>query len=129
MKIPSIEEAIEEVSILLYKQLKSTHAVSLHLISKYGLSKERAYDLIRITKAELGKLYNKLNEDVLADALQSIEAIRDTSLANNDRRTALASQIELNKLHQLYIERHELNVNIEQPLFNLDENNDESLDV
>ena len=74
-------------------------------MQKYGLSKQRCYTLIKQARIKAGELYNNTVENVFEDAIIKLENMLENAKSKNDGKLMLDIQKELNKVHQLYLER------------------------
>ena len=105
MKVHSVKDIIEEIIKLRYTDCKSTIAIVKHLKSRYDLNESRSYTLIRKARAEVGELYSKMSDNVLEDAIASLEEQLQTAKQNGDGALQLKVQQEINKVNSLYIQK------------------------
>ena len=131
MKVDQVK-VIEELIELRYKSSYSHTSLVKYLKETYDINQARAYELIREMKTQIGDMYGKTNENILEDAIESLEKMKQDATGTGDKRLALEVQKEINKIKQLHIQKMsiDMNVKIEQPLFpNEDEEKDESNEI
>lgn len=98
MKINSVEEIIEEIIILRYKKGYSTMSVLKHLKKRYDLGQARSYELIRAARQEIGKLYQKIDEDILEDSIAIMEEMKQRAIQSGNTKLELDVQKEINRI-------------------------------
>lgn len=118
-KLNNIPEILEEIIYRRYSLGHSQLTIRKYLIDTYSICVSRTYELIKQAKEEIGTLHNELNKNVLEDAIEILESMREKAIQQGDDKHALKVQQELNKLHQLHITKLEIDgkINIEQKLF------------
>lgn len=105
MKVYSVDETIKEIIKMRFEEFKSVSSIAEVLMEKYGLSKQRCYTLIKQARIKAGELYNNTVENVFEDAIIKLENMLENAKNKNDGKLMLDIQKELNKVHQLYLER------------------------
>lgn len=122
MKVDQVK-VIEELIELRYKAGYAHTSLVKYLKETYDINTTRAYELINIMKTQIGDMYNKINDNVLEDAIETLEKMKQDAVGSGDKKLALEIQKELNKIKQLHIQKMtvDMNVKIEQPLFPPDE--------
>lgn len=81
------------------------------------VSKTRAYEIVRESGVRMGEAYSNIYTDAFTDSILFLENLKEKAIQDNNLKMTLEIQKELNKVHQLYVERQEITVKAEQPLF------------
>jgi hypothetical protein len=110
-------KVIEELIQLRYKKAYSNAMMIEHLKKKYKYKQSRCYELIREMKLEIGEAYAEVNKNVLEDAVEFMESQKADALKQKNSKLALEFQKEINKVQQLHIQKMEIDMKVEQPLF------------
>ena len=113
----SKEKIIEELIYLRCNKGYSSTSLVSYLKETHGYAQSRAYDLIREAREQMGEIYNELNGDALKDSILFLENMKQSALGQGETKLALDIQKELNKVNQLYVQKMEIEVKGEQPLF------------
>jgi hypothetical protein len=85
-----------------YNQMQARHTIIQWLVSEYPIASTRAYQLFNEAMEVMAEEYNAIVKEPLIDAINRLEKMKEDAY-NTDRRLALEIQKELNKLHQLYV--------------------------
>lgn len=120
MKIDKqIEVVFEEIINLLYKEAYSTQSAMKWVMNKYGLEISRSYDMVREAKEYFGKFIMTTDVEALTECIEVLKTTREKAMEVDNLKEVRECTKEIGKLQQLYIQRIELDVKSEQPLFGL----------
>lgn len=111
------EQIKAELLELRVKQGFSTTTIIKHLEEKYDMAEATAYKYLKEVKQEMTKHYDEIKHDALADSIYYLENLLEKAMMNEQHKTALEIQKELNKVNQLYIEQKQIEIKTEKPLF------------
>lgn len=125
MKIDNKDEVIRFLSELRYKSGYSKSSLVNYLKDTYGLKDSRAYELVREMMAKTAKAYHEMNQDALSDSIEYLEEMRQKALGEGETKLALDISKEIHKVSQLYVEKLEIDVKAEQPLWKIDDKNED----
>lgn len=98
MKVPSVEKIIEQIIELRYKKSYSTMSIIKYLMNEYDLSEGYSYRLLKQARKEVGDLYKKVDENIIQDALESLESMRERANKNGDYKLELDVQKEIDRV-------------------------------
>lgn len=116
MKIPDRQKVLKEIAKLHFKKGMGIYSLVGYLKDKYGVGNPWAYTLIKEMRVQVGDAMKETNENILEDTVTIIEEMREKALKNNDIKTALKAQEEINKILQLHQQNIKINLESEQPL-------------
>jgi hypothetical protein len=119
MKVPEVNKVIKELADLRYKKGYSRKSLIEYLQSEYKLEISRCYALISDMFSQTAEAYAKTNVDALSNSVAFLEELQQSALKENNKKLALEISKELNKLQQLHIQKMEIEMKVEQPLFAL----------
>lgn len=111
------EQIKAELLLLRVKEGFSTTSIIEHLNEKYDMEDTTAYKYLREVKQEMTQHYEQIKHDALADSIYYLENLLEKAMINENYKTALEVQKELNKVNQLYIEQKQIEIKTEKPLF------------
>jgi predicted S18 family serine protease len=111
MKVYNTEIAIEEIIKLRYKEFKSLPTIVTFLVKKYGIGNVRAYDLIKMARERIGEAYEKADENIFEDALNTLESMKEGAHSRKEYKLAFEIQKELNKVKELYVKKIDITTN------------------
>jgi Glu-tRNA(Gln) amidotransferase subunit E-like FAD-binding protein len=117
MKVPEVSIVIKELADLRYKKGYSRKSLIEYLQSEYKLEISRCYALISDMFSQTAEAYAKTNVDALSNSVAFLEELQQSALKENNKKLALEISKELNKLQQLHIQKMEIEMKVEQPLF------------
>lgn len=117
MKVPEVSIVIKELADLRYKKGYSRKSLIEHLQTKYNLEISRCYKLISDMFSQTAEAYAKTNVDALSNSVAFLEELQQSALKENNKKLVLEISKELNKLQQLHIQKMEIDMKVEQPLF------------
>lgn len=117
IKIDDRLKVYAELAELRYKEGWTRQNLVNWLMDKYKIGLTAAYDYVKEMMAQSAETYNKLNEDALADSINFLDELKKTALKDGDKKLVLEISKELNKLQQLHIQKMEIEMKVEQPLF------------
>jgi hypothetical protein len=117
MKVPEVSIVIKELADLRYKKGYSRKSLIEYLQSEYKLEISRCYALISDMFSQTAEAYAKTNIDALSNSVAFLEELQQSALKENNKKLALEISKELNKLQQLHIQKMEIEMKVEQPLF------------
>jgi hypothetical protein len=117
MKVPEVSKVIKELADLRYKKGYSRKSLIEYLQSKYKLEISRCYALISDMFSQTAEAYAKTNTDALSNSVAFLEELQQSALKEHNKKLALEISKELNKLQQLHIQKMEIDMKVEQPLF------------
>ena len=117
IKIDDRLKVYAELAQLRYKEGWTRQNLVNWLMDKYKIGMTAAYDYVREMMSQTAETYNKLNEDALADSINFLDQLKQSALKDGDKKLALEISKELNKLQQLHIQKMEIDMKVEQPLF------------
>ncbi len=116
-KVPEVDIVIRELSELRYKKGFSRKNMLAYLKENYDVNWSRGYELISMMMKKTAEAYHKTNQDALADSISFLDDLKQDALKNGDRKLALEITKEINKVSQLYVEKIQAEIKMEQPLF------------
>jgi hypothetical protein len=116
-KVTEVDLVLKELADLRYKRGFSRKSMKEYLKEQYDIGWSRAYELIQMMMKETAEAYHKTNQDALADSISFLDDLKQAALASGDRKLALEISKEINKVSQLYVERIQAEIKMEQPLF------------
>lgn len=118
MKIDKqVEKVFEEVIELLYREAYSRNSVVKWLKKKYKLENSRAYEIVNEAKVYFGKFLMETDEELLQGCIQILEENRERAKKLYNLREVRECTKEIAKLQQLYVQKIEHTMKMEQPLF------------
>jgi len=117
MKVPEVNKVIKELADLRYKKGYSRKSLIEYLQSEYKLEISRCYALISDMFSQTAEAYAKTNVDALSNSVAFLEELQQSALKENNKKLVLEISKELNKLQQLHIQKMEIEMKVEQPLF------------
>jgi hypothetical protein len=116
-KITEMDLVIKELADLRYKKGYSRKSLLAYLEQEYQIGWSRGYELISTMMKETAEAYHKTNQDALADSISFLDDLKQSALTSGDRKLALEITKEINKVSQLYVEKIQAEIKMEQPLF------------
>jgi hypothetical protein len=116
-KITEIDLVIKELADLRYKKGYSRKSLLAYLEQEYQIGWSRGYELIQMMMKETANAYHRTNQDALADSISFLDDLKQAALSSGDRKLALEITKEINKVSQLYVEKIQAEIKMEQPLF------------
>lgn len=117
MKVPEVNKVIKELADLRYKKGYSRKSLIEYLQTQYKLEISRCYALISDMFLQTAEAYAKTNVDALSNSVAFLEELQQSALKENNKKLVLEISKELNKLQQLHIQKMEIDMKVEQPLF------------
>lgn len=118
MKIDKeVELIFEEILHRMYKQAWTRQSTMKWLRKRYDLQTARAYELIKHAEIELGSYLQQEDSTILQECIEVLKSAREKAMTKGDLKEVRETTKEIAKLNQLYIQKLELDVNMEQPLF------------
>jgi hypothetical protein len=124
-KIANKPQALQDIIYRRYTLGQSMYTISMWLVDQYDISRTRSYELIREAKEEVGTAHSELDQNVLEDAVEILEGMREKALTQGNDKLALSVQQEINKLHQLYIQKLDITSDGEKITININTKNDD----
>jgi len=116
-KVTEVDLVLKELADLRYKRGFSRKSMKEYLKEQYDIGWSRAYELIQMMMKETAEAYHKTNQDALADSISFLDDLKQAALGSGDKKLALEISKEINKVSQLYVERIQAEIKMEQPLF------------
>jgi hypothetical protein len=116
-KITEMDLVLKELADLRYKKGYSRKSLLAYLEQEYQIGWSRGYELISMMMKETAEAYHKTNQDALADSISFLDDLKQAALTSGDRKLALEITKEINKVSQLYVEKIQAEIKMEQPLF------------
>lgn len=113
----SKEQLYTELINLRVKKGYSKTALIDYVQNRMGVGRSMAYNYVKGSSEALGEAYNKVYTDTLADSVVFLDALKQKAFEEDNLKMALDIQRELNKVNQLYIQKQEITLKAEQPLF------------
>lgn len=119
MQNPTPETQRRKKEILeLIRKGKSKSKISDHLQEKYEISECQAYKLIHDALIDLQNASEKIDiADIKAAYVERITSWIEDAIDRQDYKTAAKFQEMLHKLHQMYVEKQQLDVNVKNMEF------------
>ena len=120
------EELYKIIIDKLYTNMQASSTVVNWLMETFDYKLAASYRLIQDAKKFFAEHIEKLNTDALGETLEILKKTREHAEQEGNWKIVLEVSKEIAKLNQLYIEKQELNIKTEQPLFGF---NKKDLDI
>jgi hypothetical protein len=111
------EQLLSELADLRVRQGYSKRSLVEYVMANYPVKERMAYKIVKESAERLGEAYNNMVGDAFSDAIMVLENMRQEAIQSGQMKIALDIQKELNRVNQLYVEKQEITIAAEQPLF------------
>ena len=115
------EKLLSELAELKIKQSYSRSSLVKYTMENYPVGERQAYNIVKEMNKKLGDVFNEMVGDAFTDSMLFLENLRQEAIKRGDIKLSLDIQKEINKINQLYVDKKEVTIKGEQPLFKEEE--------
>jgi len=115
------EKLLSELAELKIKQSYSRSSLVKYTMENYPVGERQAYNIVKEMNKKLGDVFNEMVGDAFTDSMLFLENLRQETIKRGDIKLSLDIQKEINKINQLYVDKKEVTIKGEQPLFKEEE--------
>lgn len=108
---------LSKLAELRLSQGYSKRSLVEYVMANYPVGERMAYKIVKESDVKLGEAYNEMVGDAFIDAIMVLENMREAAFQTGQLKIALDVQKELNRVNQLYVEKQQITIAAEQPLF------------
>jgi len=116
-------DILNDLYVLKFSQGLTNKELLNHIQGTYGYTIQQAYNYLKKLNEDIVTVNKELRTNALEEALERLELLYKSCIQDNDKKTALNVQKEIDDLLQL--KKQELTIKSDVPLINIVLNNGE----